>query len=344
MRHRARVGLVVLLGALGMAAAARAEDPGQRLAEGAGRPLIGAPAPALLLKTIDGATIDLGKLYGHKAVYLKFWATWCVPCREQMPHFEHSFEDAGPDLVVIAVNAGFTDSVDDVRAYRRELGLKMPIVFDDGTVGAAFKLRVTPQHVVIGRDGRIQYVGHLVDARLESALAAARGPGAAGSTAVAAAPATPPRYRVGDRLPAESPATIGGAPFSLRDATGGRRTVLVFLSPWCESYLAVSRPVASADCRRIREQVAAATTTPGVRWLGIASGLWATAEDVRQYQDKYHVRIPLALDESGDLYRAFGVTRVPAVVVADPDGRILHRVDAADLRTPSALADAIGGT
>ena len=153
---------------------ANAETDGQQLAIGAGQSLIGTAAPRLVLKTIDGETIDLGKLYGKQAVYLKLWATWCVPCRQQMPHFEHVYETAGPDLAVIAIDIGFNDSIDAIRLYRKRLGITMPIVMDDGRVGAALHLRVTPQHIVIGRDGRIEYVGHLADATLDAALVAAR--------------------------------------------------------------------------------------------------------------------------------------------------------------------------
>ena len=156
------------------ASALATDTSGEQLAQEAGRSLVGTVAPRLLVKTIDGATIDLGQLYGKQAVYLKFWATWCVPCRQQMPHFEHTYETAGPDLAVIAINTGFNDSVEEVLKYRQKLGITMPIVLDDGQVGAAFHLRVTPQHIVIGRDGRIQYVGHLADATLDAALLAAR--------------------------------------------------------------------------------------------------------------------------------------------------------------------------
>src|SRR5580765_3053369 len=90
---------------------AAADAPtGQQRAEAAGRGLIGTPAPMLVLHTIDGETIDLGRLYGKQAVYLKFWATWCVPCMQQMPHFEHAYETAGPGLAVIAANVGIDDS------------------------------------------------------------------------------------------------------------------------------------------------------------------------------------------------------------------------------------------
>ena len=174
MRRKLAFGIVSIIGLAVASGAVGAATSGEQLAQSAGRPLIGAQAPRLVLKTIDGATIDLGRLYGKQAVYLKFWATWCVPCRQQMPHFEHTYETAGPDLAVIAVNTGFNDSIDNVRAYRRQLGITMPIVLDDGQVGGAFNLRVTPQHIVIGRDGRIQYVGHLADARLDAALVVAR--------------------------------------------------------------------------------------------------------------------------------------------------------------------------
>ena len=76
---RACIGVLLAL----LFAVAHADTSGQQLAETAGRSLVGQPAPRLVLTTIDGAKIDLGELYGRKAAYLKFWATWCVPCREQ---------------------------------------------------------------------------------------------------------------------------------------------------------------------------------------------------------------------------------------------------------------------
>jgi thiol-disulfide isomerase/thioredoxin len=323
----------------------RADTTGQQLAEGAGRPLIGTPAPRLVLKTIDGKTIDLGQRYGRQAVYLKFWATWCVPCREQMPHFEHVYETAGPDLAVIAINSGFNDSLEDVRVYRQKLGITMPIVLDDGQAGAAFNLRVTPQHIVIGRDGRIQYVGHLADARLDAALVAARtAPLASAADAAQGSnsPATIVRLKVGDHVSKESPLTIDGAAFPFHDpgiTTG--HTVLVFLSPWCESYLATTRPEVSSNCRRMREQVTALASERDARWLGIASGLWATPDDLRQYRSKYHVDLPLALDESGALFRSFNVSQVPTALIVDAGGRIVRRVEGAELASPDMMRTAI---
>ena len=354
-RHFALRRVALLLSVL-VCASAHAQVTGQQRAEAAGHDLVGSPAPRMVLKTIDGQIIDLGRLYGKKAVYLKFWATWCVPCREQMPHFERTYESAGSDLAVIAVNAGFNDSIDDVRTYRKQLGIKMPIVIDDGTLGAALNLRVTPQHVVIGRDGHIQYVGHLANERLDAAIQAARsspgmgatggaaggsaagrdaGAGAAnaGATNAVAGATKTSRSEAGDRAPLLSAKTLDGSQFSFQEPG-----VLVFLSPWCESYLATSRATRSANCRDVRVQVdALAKEHPRVRWLGIASGIWATKADLDKYQANYKVAIPLTLDESGALFRTFRVTSVPTVIVIDAHGRIERRIEGSDPGLPAQL-------
>jgi thiol-disulfide isomerase/thioredoxin len=362
---------------LGSAAAvpARGEATGQQRAQAAGRAILESPAPRLTLKTIDGEVIDLGSLYGKKAVYLKFWATWCVPCRQQMPHFEHAYQTAGPDLAVIGIDVGFNDSIEAVRAYRKKLGITMPIVFDDGSLDAAFHLRVTPTHVVIGRDGRIRYVGHLADKELDDALMAARAPGPAATGAAAGADeqgaarasrtsanhasvnSDPPLIAVGDLLPRRSLRTLDGQRFDLQhgelqhgelqhgglahDAPQRKLTVLVFLSPWCESYLATTRPEVSATCRSAREQVSALSGDPQLRWLGIASGLWANSEDLRQYRAKYHVTIPLTLDASGEVFRTFRVNDVPTVLIADAGGRVLRRIEGSATEDAAALRTAV---
>jgi thiol-disulfide isomerase/thioredoxin len=338
--------LALFLLALG-GAAVRAEVSGEQRAQAAGRAILGAPAPRAVIKTIDGDSIDLGGLYGKKAVYLKFWATWCVPCRQQMPHFEHAYEAAGPEMAVIAIDVGFNDSIEAIRAYRKQLGLTMPIVFDDGSLGAAFRLRVTPTHIVIGRDGRIQYVGHLADKELDAALIAAREgartPGTHHVTA-AAVPNEAPAIAVGDLLPKRSLRTLDGQRFEFRQATATPKlTALVFLSPWCESYLATTRPEVSANCRNSRAQFTALATDPHVRWLGIASGLWANPEDLRQYRTQYRVTIPLTLDSSGQVFRAFRVNEVPTILIADADGRVVRRIEGGAAQDGAALRKVLDG-
>jgi thiol-disulfide isomerase/thioredoxin len=315
---------------------------GQERAESVGQGLIGSRAPNLTLKTIDNQEIDLGRLYGKKAVYLKFWATWCVPCREQMPHFEHTYENAGPDLAVIAIDIGFNDSLEDVQTFRRKLGITMPIVIDDGRLGKAFNLRVTPQHVIIGRSGRIEYIGHLADQRLDAAILAARTsePGQPQLSETSTAKDLP-QYGVGDRLPDISTKTVDGNTFRAREPHSNRPTVLVFMSPWCESYLSTSRPALATGCRQVREQIDALYKgDTRFRWLGVASGLWATDVDMRAYRDRYKTPIPLTVDESGVWFRSFRVMNVPTLVIADASGQIVRRVEGFDASLPAELRKA----
>ncbi|MBS0420262.1 MAG: TlpA family protein disulfide reductase [Proteobacteria bacterium] len=306
------------------------EDPayaaeGEHLGELAAAALVGQPAPAVTVTTIDGEKIDLAKLYGQKPVYLKFWATWCVPCRQQMPGFEKIYETVGQQMQVIAVNIGFNDDEAAVRAYRKKMGLKMPIVMDDGSLGALFNLRVTPQHVLIGRDGRFAYAGHLADARLDAAVQKVL---AQPVTQVAVSklsnPAAGKVYKVGDRVADLAVTTNKGVKIPLGAARGLRG--VVFFSTWCESYLATSRPKSSQACKRVREKVdaLAASELGKVRWVGVAGGPWSTADDLADYQLTNKIRIPLALDPSGSLFRAFGVRDIPTIALIDPAGRVVR--------------------
>ena len=123
---------------------------------------------------------------------------------------------------------------------------------------------------MIGRDGRVLYVGHLADGRLEDALAEAKQPVAArvASVVVEGEVRT---TSVGDAVAPFEATTLDGTVFRSQDARVVRPTAFVFLSPWCEDYLEKSRPAVSASCRDVREQVEGLVNDRKVRWLGIGS-------------------------------------------------------------------------
>src|SRR5262249_42129152 len=167
------------------------EDPsyasqGEDLARTTGENIIGKPAPHATMKTIDGQAINLDEVYGKKPVYIKFWATWCVPCRQQMPAFEKMFETLGDKIEFIAVDIGLNDDEGSIRTFRQKYGLKMPIVMDDGRLGGLFHLGVTPQHVLIGKDVKFDYIGHADNDSLKQAIQKALLAPVSGQTAVSA--------------------------------------------------------------------------------------------------------------------------------------------------------------
>jgi len=299
---------------------------------------VGALAPALTLKTLDGETIDLARLYGTKPVYLKFWATWCLPCREQMPKFKRIFDQVGDKMWVIAVNTGFNDEDAAVRAFRDQFGLRMPIVVDDGRLAAALDLQVTVQHVVIGRDARIVYRDHKdgdeLDAALQKVMAE---PGPNARTAGRAPAAIRPAVRTGEVVQGIATTTIDGAPLSIGRVRDGKPRAVMFFSTWSEEYLETHFPQRAAACRRVREQVERLAAAGDVDWLGVAGGPWQERDDVVEYRTKTHTRFPLALDADGSVFRAFGVRQIPSVALLDRDGKLVRIVGPED----RDLADAV---
>jgi thiol-disulfide isomerase/thioredoxin len=151
------VGAGIAVGAGG--AGAQQKDLGYVAEDPTLARLVGTPGPSITLQTIDGKTIDLAKSYGQKPIYLKLWATYCLPCRAQMPGFEKIYETFGDRIQVVSVNAGVGDDADKVRKFVAASKSRMPVAIDDGSLGAWLKMDGTPFHLLIGRDGRIAYAG-----------------------------------------------------------------------------------------------------------------------------------------------------------------------------------------
>jgi cytochrome c-type biogenesis protein len=92
---------------------------------------IGQRAPDFTTQTLDGQPVTLSD-YRGQVVLLNFWATWCGPCRQEMPDFQTIYDlYRSQGFVVLAVNNTSTErSVDDVRAYVEDMGVKFPILLD----------------------------------------------------------------------------------------------------------------------------------------------------------------------------------------------------------------------
>ena len=307
---------------------------------------VGQLAPAATLETVDGKRIELGDFYGRKPVYLKFWATWCVPCRQQMPHFEAAWQRYHESVAIVAVNLGLNDDVNDVREFLDKTKLSMPVAIDSaGDLAAAFGVVVTPLHVLIDADGRIAYVGHEAGADFDRALdelsrskpqpkAASKVASSGRAQVVAHA-----RAVVGAKAPAFSVHSAGRA-WAFTPGKMGKPTVLAFITPWCESYLKDSRPEVSSSCRKAREALSQSYQAAPAQasWIAIASRVWSTEDDLPAYQKKLQVEYPVALDATGEVFRQFGIKEVPTVVIVDADGTIRNRFDGFSPGLAGALA------
>jgi thiol-disulfide isomerase/thioredoxin len=128
--------------------------------------------PDLTLATLEGDKVSLADLAGRPLI-INFWATWCPPCRSEMPALvELYYRHADQGLVVIAVNAGETTGL--VQGYADELELNFPVVLDPKMkAAAAFSVVSLPTTFFVGRDGLIQerHAGELTPDQFESKVA-----------------------------------------------------------------------------------------------------------------------------------------------------------------------------
>ncbi|MCU9613605.1 TlpA family protein disulfide reductase [Caldibacillus lycopersici] len=125
---------------------------------------IGQAAPDFTLETLDGTTLSLKDLRGKK-VLLNFWASWCGPCKEEMPHMQKVYEQIKDEdtIEIVAINLTIgKESAEDAAKFVREMGLSFPIPLDiGGKVQEAYEIYPIPTSYFIDANGVIQskYLG-----------------------------------------------------------------------------------------------------------------------------------------------------------------------------------------
>ncbi|WP_108669279.1 redoxin domain-containing protein [Peribacillus acanthi] len=114
---------------------------------------IGKDAPDFELQTLDGQKVALSDLKGKK-VMLNFWATWCPPCKAEMPEMEEFQQQLSKDEVILAVNI---DPQNDVEGFIDSMGVTFPIALDEGgEVNKMYKILTIPTTYFIDSEGVIQ--------------------------------------------------------------------------------------------------------------------------------------------------------------------------------------------
>lgn len=114
-------------------------------------------APDFTVVDAEGATVSLSSLL-DRPVILNFWATWCPPCRGELPEFQQAYETYGEQVRFLMVNLtdGVSETVDSVTEFVQENGYSFPVYFDtEGSAVQAYGLSAIPVTVAVGQDGRI---------------------------------------------------------------------------------------------------------------------------------------------------------------------------------------------
>ncbi len=119
---------------------------------------VGQPAPDFVLERRGGVPLKLSSLEG-RVVVLNFWASWCGPCRQEMPEFQREYaQSSAPDApVIVAVNVLTLDARKPAEAFVDELGVTFPVLFDAaGDVAEHYRVRGLPSTFFIDRAGVVR--------------------------------------------------------------------------------------------------------------------------------------------------------------------------------------------
>jgi peroxiredoxin len=116
-----------------------------------------APAPDFTLSTLGGPNLRLQEQRGQ-VVMINFWASWCGPCRVEMPHLARLYEKyRSAGFTVLAVN--IDEDPHKAANLARQLGMRFPVLLDtEKKVSRLYDLSTMPSTVLVDRDGRVRYV------------------------------------------------------------------------------------------------------------------------------------------------------------------------------------------
>jgi thiol-disulfide isomerase/thioredoxin len=150
MRGRLAVLLLLVSGAAGV----------QPLSSQEAGIAVGAQAPAVRIKDIDGKSVDLGQYIGKKPVFLEFWATWCELCEELLPRVRTAQTAYGSEVEFIGVNVTVNQSRDRVRRYVATHKPPFRTLYDEeGASTRAYQVPATSYVVIVDRTGKVAYTG-----------------------------------------------------------------------------------------------------------------------------------------------------------------------------------------
>ena len=121
--------------------------------------LLGQPAPDFALRSMEGENVRLSEHTGE-VVLINFWATWCGPCRQEMPQLDQiygKYRRAG--LVLFSVNLDEADNLAAAKEMAQTLRISYPVLFDARKdVARAYQAATMPLTVLIDREGVVRYV------------------------------------------------------------------------------------------------------------------------------------------------------------------------------------------
>ena len=257
-------------------------------------------------QTFEKQPVSLQALIGKKPIYLKFWATWCLDCRRELPSLERTYQQYNDKIAIFAVNLNINETDETIRSLQQKNKLTIPILMDNnGTIAGNFEFKGTPFHVLINNQGDVVYTTYTDDEQLADQLAKL-----ASNSKTAATPAD---------------ATVEISSVAKTSFPKGA-AVMYFSATWCDWYMKDIHPELSSNCINALKIIDKLyRSTPKLQLSAYVTHLWTEQTDVNDYSKKFSLPYNVSVDKNNEQFRHFKAKRYPTVIVLK-DGNEIARI------------------
>lgn len=264
-------------------------------------------------QVFDGGNLDLHQQIGKKPVYIKFWATWCLDCRRELPHLQSTFEKYKDHLSIYAVNLNINETDEFIRKLQQEHHLTIPIVMDNnGTIASNFQFYGTPFHALIDADGKLVYTSYKDDGKLAEELEKL-----AASKSTHKIELAKTNHNI---LP--------------KQLMSGHKLVY-FSATWCDWYMKDIHPDMASNCinaARLMNQIHQEHKSWPLE--SYVTHLWTEQTDVEKYIANNSIGYPVEIDQHSNLAHHFTVQAFPSLLILH-DGKEIKRFT--DFSSPNLI-------
>lgn len=252
----------------------------------------------------DGKPVDLRQIVGHKPVYIKFWATWCLDCRKELPSLQQTYEKYRDNLAIYAVNLNINETDEYIRRLQQKNNLTIPIVMDNnGSIASNFQFYGTPFHALINAQGEVVYTTYKDDRELQQQLQKL-------------AAQSKPEVRNIDST--TKPATT--IPVLPKDIS-----LVYFSATWCDWYMKEIHPEMAANCLAATQTVNKLhQQLPQLSLQAYVTHLWTEQKDLNGYIKKFSITYPVAIDTDNQIAQHYRTSDYPSLLIFK-DGKEVKR-------------------
>lgn len=253
-----------------------------------------------------GGSANLKQTLGTKPLYLKFWATWCLDCRRELPNLQRAYEQYQDKIAIYAVNLNINETDEYIRRLQQKHNLTIPILMDNqGSLAGNFKFHGTPFHVLINAQGNVVYTTYNDDANLQQQL-------------LQLADMTT------DATVTQDAAEKSALPFHLMQKGPA---LVYFAATWCDWYMQDIHPEMATNCtsatqilNRIHKQY------PKLALQSYVTHLWTEPADVKTYQEKFSITYPVHIDSNNVVARQLKSSQYPSLLLFN-NGKEVNRFE-----------------